>query len=92
LKGIESRAEQGSNVHYLLVRRWKSRRQIFRDRAGVSGAGPTPVRRSSAAPVDAWVIWDPFQAAAEAATGARTLADGSGIVSNYQFYSPRRSS
>jgi sulfonate transport system substrate-binding protein len=36
--------------------------------------------------VDAWVIWDPFQAAAEATTGARTLADGSGIVSNYQFY------
>jgi sulfonate transport system substrate-binding protein len=36
--------------------------------------------------VDAWVIWDPFQAAAEAATGARTLADGTGIVSNYQFY------
>ena len=36
--------------------------------------------------VDAWVIWDPFQAAAEAATGARTLADGTGVVSNYQFY------
>ena len=36
--------------------------------------------------VDAWVIWDPFQAAAEAATGARTLADGTGIVANYQFY------
>src|SRR5664279_2522425 len=36
--------------------------------------------------VDAWVIWDPFLAAAEAATGARTLADGTGIVSNYQFY------
>jgi sulfonate transport system substrate-binding protein len=33
-----------------------------------------------------WLIWDPFQAAAEAATGARTLADGTGIVSNYQFY------
>jgi sulfonate transport system substrate-binding protein len=32
------------------------------------------------------VIWDPFQAAAEAATGARTLADGTGVVSNYQFY------
>jgi len=36
--------------------------------------------------VDAWVIWDPFQAAAEAATGARTLADGTGLVANYQFY------
>ena len=36
--------------------------------------------------VDAWVIWDPFQAAAEAATGARTVADGTGVVANYQFY------
>ena len=32
------------------------------------------------------MIWDPFQAAAEAATGARTLADGTGLVANYQFY------
>ena len=36
--------------------------------------------------VDAWVIWDPFLAAAEAATGARTLADGTGLVANHQFY------
>ena len=36
--------------------------------------------------VDAWVIWAPFQAAAEAATGARTLANGDGLVSNHQFY------
>ena len=36
--------------------------------------------------VDAWAIWDPFQAAAEAATGARTLANGESIVSNHQFY------
>jgi len=36
--------------------------------------------------VDAWVIWDPFQAAAEVSTGARTLADGTGLASNHQFY------
>jgi sulfonate transport system substrate-binding protein len=36
--------------------------------------------------VDAWAIWDPFQASAEEATKARSLADGSGIVANYQFY------
>ncbi len=38
------------------------------------------------ASVDAWAIREPFQAAAEAATGARTLANGEGIVSNHQFY------
>jgi sulfonate transport system substrate-binding protein len=36
--------------------------------------------------VDAWVIWDPFLAPAQAATGARTLADGTGLVKNHQFY------
>src|SRR5205085_6989224 len=36
--------------------------------------------------VDAWVIWDPFLAAAEKQLGARVLADGRGLVSNHQFY------
>jgi sulfonate transport system substrate-binding protein len=36
--------------------------------------------------IQAWVIWDPYQAAAEVATAARTLTDGTGIVANYQFY------
>ena len=36
--------------------------------------------------VDAWVIWEPFLAAAEAATGARQLANGSGVVDNHEFY------
>jgi sulfonate transport system substrate-binding protein len=36
--------------------------------------------------VDAWAIWDPFLAAAEAATGARQLTDCNGLVVNHQFY------
>src|SRR5690606_31639088 len=39
--------------------------------------------------VDAWVIWDPFQAAAEIA-GARVLQDGEGLVENQFFYVARR--
>ena len=39
--------------------------------------------------VDAWVIWDPFQAAAEVA-GARVLRDGTGLVVNQFFYVARR--
>ncbi len=35
--------------------------------------------------VDAWVIWDPFFAAAEQQLGARILATGN-LVSNHQFY------
>ena len=36
--------------------------------------------------VDAWVIWDPFFAAAEQQIGARVIANGENLVKNYQFY------
>ncbi|MFS9669041.1 ABC transporter substrate-binding protein, partial [Klebsiella pneumoniae] len=35
--------------------------------------------------IDAWVIWDPFFAAAEQQLGARVLADGTGVVNNSQY-------
>jgi sulfonate transport system substrate-binding protein len=86
LKGRKVALNKGSNVHYLLVKAL--------EKAGVKYSEIEPVFLAPAdaraaferGAVDAWVIWDPFQAAAEAATGARTLADGTGIVSNYQFY------
>jgi sulfonate transport system substrate-binding protein len=86
LKGKKVALNKGSNVHYLLVK--------VLEKAGVKYSEIEPVFLAPAdaraaferGAVDAWVIWDPFQAAADAATGARTLADGTGIVSNYQFY------
>ncbi len=86
LRGKKVTLNKGSNVHYLLVKAL--------EKAGVKYAEIEPVFLAPAdaraaferGAVDAWVIWDPFQAAAEAATGARTLTDGTGIVSNYQFY------
>ena len=36
--------------------------------------------------VDAWVIWDPFFAAAEHQISARVIATGENLVSNHQFY------
>jgi sulfonate transport system substrate-binding protein len=86
LKGKKVALNKGSNVHYLLVKAL--------EKAGVKYSEIEPVFLAPAdaraaferGAVDAWLIWDPFQAAAEAATGARTLADGTGIVSNYQFY------
>jgi sulfonate transport system substrate-binding protein len=86
LKGKKVALNKGSNVHYLLVKAL--------EKAGVKYSEIEPVFLAPAdaraaferGAVDAWVIWDPFQAAAEAATGARTLADGTGIVANHQFY------
>ena len=86
LRGKKVALNKGSNVHYLLVKAL--------EKAGIKYSEVEPVFLAPAdaraaferGAVDAWVIWDPFQAAAEAATGARTLTDGTGIVSNYQFY------
>jgi len=86
LNGKKVALNKGSNVHYLLLRAL--------EKAGVKYADIQPVFLAPAdaraaferGAVDAWAIWDPFQAAAEAATGARTLTDGVGIVANHQFY------
>jgi ABC-type nitrate/sulfonate/bicarbonate transport system substrate-binding protein len=53
---------------------------------GATGETPPIFAQAAGAPFLAWVIWDPFLAAAEVATGARTLTDGTGIVANHQFY------
>src|ERR1700716_1447242 len=86
LKGKKVALNKGSNVHYLLV---KALEQAGVKYSEIEPAFLAPADARAAferGAVDAWLIWDPFQAAAEAATGARTLADGTNIVANYQFY------
>jgi sulfonate transport system substrate-binding protein len=86
LKGRKIALNKGSNVHYLLVKALEQAGVKYSDIEPVFLAPADARAAFERGAVDAWVIWDPFQAAAEAATGARTLADGTGIVSNYQFY------
>lgn len=86
LKGKKVALNKGSNVHYLLVKALEKAGVAYPDIQPVF-LSPSDARAAfERGLVDAWVIWDPFQAAAEAATGARTLSDGSGVVSNHQFY------
>jgi sulfonate transport system substrate-binding protein len=86
LKGKKVALNKGSNVHYLLVKALEQAGVKYSDIAPVFLAPADARAAFERGAVDAWVIWDPFQAAAEAATGARTLADGTGVVANYQFY------
>jgi sulfonate transport system substrate-binding protein len=86
LKGKRVALNKGSNVHYLLLRAleqagvaWKDIQPVYLPPADALAA----FERGS---VDAWVIWDPFFAAAEKQLGARILADGKGLVANHQFY------
>ncbi|WP_149135785.1 sulfonate ABC transporter substrate-binding protein [Cupriavidus campinensis] len=91
LRGKRVALNKGSNVHYLLVKQLEA--------AGVAYSEIQPVYLPPAdaraaferGAVDAWVIWDPFLAAAEKQLGARVLidgrsADGKNVVSNHQFY------
>jgi sulfonate transport system substrate-binding protein len=90
LKGKRVALNRGSNVHYLLVQAL----------AG-AGLGPKDIESVYLAPadaraafergsVDAWVIWDPFLTAAQAATGARVVTDAQGLAPNRQYYLARR--
>ena len=86
LKGKTVALNKGSNVHYLLVKALEKAGVSYSD-IKTSFLPPADARAAfEKGAVDAWVIWDPFLAAAEAATGGRQLADGTGIVSNHQFY------
>jgi sulfonate transport system substrate-binding protein len=86
LKGKKVVLNKGSNVHYLLVKALEKAGVQYKD-IEVVYLPPADARAAfERGAVDAWVIWDPFLAAAEKQLGARVLADGKGIVSNHQFY------
>ena len=87
LKGRKVALNKGSNVHYLLVKQLEKNGLKLSDIQPVYLAPADGRAAFESRNVDAWVIWDPFQAAAEKATGARVLADGTpNVVSNHQFY------
>jgi sulfonate transport system substrate-binding protein len=86
LKGKKVALNKGSNVHYLLVKALEKAGLKYTDIQTVFLAPADALAAFTRGSVDAWVIWDPYEAAAEASTGARVLADGTGLVANYQFY------
>jgi sulfonate transport system substrate-binding protein len=86
LKGKKVALNKGSNVHYLLVKALEKAGLKYTDIQPVFPAPSDALAAFTRGSVDAWVIWDPYEAAAEASTGARMLADGTGLVANHQFY------
>lgn len=86
LKGRKVALNKGSNVHFLLVKALEKAGLKYADVQTVF-LPPADARAAfERGAVDAWVIWDPFLAAAEKQIGARVLADGRGLVANHQFY------
>ena len=86
LKGKRVALNKGSNVHYLLLKVLEKNNLKLSD-IEVVYLPPSDARAAfERGAVDAWVIWDPFFAAAEHQIGARVLADGTNLVNNHQFY------
>lgn len=86
LKGKRVAFNRGSNVHYLLIAALEKAGLKFSD-IEPSYLAPADGRAAFArGSVDAWVIWDPYLAAGQAATQARVLADATGLARNPQFY------
>lgn len=86
LKGKKVALNKGSNVHYLLVKALEEAGLKYSD-IQPTFLPPADARAAfEKGSVDAWVIWDPFFAAAELKIGAKNLRDGVNIVNNYQFY------
>jgi sulfonate transport system substrate-binding protein len=90
LKGKRVALNKGSNVHYLLVKALEKAGLSVKD-IGCVYLTPADGRAAfEGGRVDAWVIWDPFYAAAQASSDARVLTDGVDLVANTQFFMAER--
>lgn len=86
LKGKKVALAKSSSANYLIVKVLESAGLTWED---VKPAYLSPADARSAfeqGSVDAWVVWDPFYAAAQAQAGARVLRDSEGLVANRDFY------
>lgn len=86
LKGKRVALNKGSNVQYLLVKLLEKNGLKYSDITPVYLPPPDARAAFEKEAVDAWVIWDPFLAAAQKTLQARLLVDGSGVVNNRQYY------
>lgn len=86
LKGKKVAYNKGSNVQYFLARLLEKHGLKYGDVQSVF-LPPADARAAfEKGSVDAWVIWDPFLAAAEVTLGARLLADAKGVVNNRGYF------
>ncbi|MDR6215286.1 sulfonate ABC transporter substrate-binding protein [Paracidovorax wautersii] len=86
LKGKRVAYNKGSNVQYFLVKLLEKHGLKYADVQSVFLAPPDARAAFERGAVDAWVIWDPFLAAAQKTLEARLLADATGVVNNRAYY------
>jgi sulfonate transport system substrate-binding protein len=91
LRGRKVAFQKGSGSHLLLVSALRRAGLSMRDIVPVF-LGPSEARAAFAGgSVDAWVVWDPYLAAAQKAYPVRVLADYTGLLQANGFYLSSRS-
>ena len=86
LKGKRVAYNKGSNVQYFLVKLLQKHGLQYSDVQSIF-LPPADARAAfEKGAIDAWIIWDPFLAAAQKTLDARLLADASGVVNNRAYY------
>lgn len=86
LKGKKIAFQKGSSAHLLLVQALEKGGVKYSE-IDPKYLPPADARAAFVkGSVDAWVIWDPFYAAAQEATKARVLVDGTGINKQGGYY------
>ena len=91
LRGKKIAFTKGSSANYLLAKALKSAGIKWAD---IEPANLTPADARAAfqqGNVDAWVIWDPFYAAAQAQKEVRVVKDSKGLAANRDFYLANKS-
>lgn len=86
LKGKRIAFNKGSNVQYFLVKLLEKNGLKYGDVTPIFLPPPDARAAFEKGAVDAWIIWDPFLAAAQKTLGARHLVDATGVVNNRQYY------
>lgn len=91
LKGKKVAYNKGSNVQFFLAKLLEKNGLAYSDVQHIHLAPADARAAFTQGSVDAWVIWDPFLAAAQKTLDARLLADATGVVNNRGYYFSSRS-
>jgi len=86
LKGKRVAYNKGSNVQYFLVELLQKNGLQYGDVQSIFLPPPDARAAFEKGAVDAWIIWDPFLAAAQKTLDAQLLADATGVVDNRGYY------
>ena len=86
LRGRRVAYNKGSNVQYFLVKLLERHGLKYADVQSVFLPPPDARAAFERGSVDAWIIWDPFLAAAQRTLDAQLLADATGVVKNRGYY------